>query len=76
MLAAVAARLVERPVGQLVGVLLAEDLARGRVDGRGRAAQAYRVGATGGGPYVGQPVEVAGLGRAGERGGAGGGGDG
>lgn len=58
---AVAARLVEPPVGQVVGVLAVEDPAGGGLDGGQGAGQADRAGAPGGGFDVVQPVEVVGL---------------
>ncbi|GHJ11458.1 hypothetical protein TPA0907_58250 [Micromonospora humidisoli] len=55
---AVPARLVERPVGQLVGVLLGQDPAGAGLDGGEGAGQADRAGAATGGAGVLQPAEV------------------
>lgn len=54
--AAVAARLVERAVGQLVGVLLAQDSAGVAVNGGDGAGEADRAGASTGGAGVLQPA--------------------
>ena len=54
--AAVAARLVERPVGQLVGVLLAQDSAGVAVDRGDGAGEADRADAAAGGAGVLQPA--------------------
>ncbi|NHO83465.1 hypothetical protein HA073_20870 [Micromonospora sp. CMU55-4] len=55
-IAAVTARLVERAVGQFVGVLLAEDSAGVAVDGGDGAGEADRAGAAAGGAGVLQPA--------------------
>lgn len=55
-LAAVTARLVQRPVGQLVGVLLAQDSAGVAVDGGDGAAEADRASTAAGGAGVLQPA--------------------
>jgi len=56
--AAVAARLVDEPVGQVVGVNRGGDLAGCRVDAADGAAQLHGMGAGGGGPGVVQPRVV------------------
>jgi hypothetical protein len=68
-IATVAARLVDHPVGQVVGVNVGGDLAGRGVDVAERAAQQDGTGAGGGGPGVRQPrfVGVRADGGGGER---------